>query len=393
MASMFRKACFAVGFGIAVGIVGCDRGDDAALDPVTAPHTSPTQLDVLTLPAPVPSFRRGMNLGNRLDAPEEGAWGPVLSESDFPRIAARGFDHVRLPVRFSAHAAKAPPYAIDSDFIARVDWAVEQALQAGLSIVIDLHHYEELFADPAAEGRRFVGLWEELSEHYAGFPDAVAFELVNEPQAQLDAERWNGLFPMALARVRQLHPTRRVIIDGPDLGYAPSLPDLVMPVDDPNLLVAVHIYTPTLFTFQGSSTDGPSYATTGIVFPGPPLLPLEPAPEASGESWVTDWIDAYNTLPAAENPSGPSVIDELFDAVDTFVVGTRLPIYLGEWGVGDGADLDSRVHYLHEVRAEAEARGIGWAIWENGNAYELLDPATGVWQEELVDALLSEPTE
>src|SRR6185312_17387907 len=80
------------------------------------------------LPPPAgPRLRKGINAGNALDAPTEGAWGPKLDEAYFDHIAAAGFDHVRLPVRFSAHAAAAAPFTIDPTFFARVDWAVAEA--------------------------------------------------------------------------------------------------------------------------------------------------------------------------------------------------------------------------------------------------------------------------
>ncbi|HEV8245996.1 MAG TPA: hypothetical protein VGP93_09520, partial [Polyangiaceae bacterium] len=66
-----------------------------------------------SLPSPVPSFLRGINLGDRLDAPKEGDWGPVLHETDFGFVAAAGFDHIRLPVRFNAHAAASAPFTLD----------------------------------------------------------------------------------------------------------------------------------------------------------------------------------------------------------------------------------------------------------------------------------------
>src|ERR1700761_8867607 len=99
---------------------------------------------------PVPGFMRGINLGNGLDAPNEGEWGVVLKPEHFSMAKAAGLDHVRLPVRFSVHAAKDAPYAIDEALLKRVDWAVEQAHANGLSVIIDLHHYEELMKDPKA---------------------------------------------------------------------------------------------------------------------------------------------------------------------------------------------------------------------------------------------------
>src|SRR5262245_47703575 len=67
----------------------------------------------------VAGFTRGINAGNALDAPTEGAWGPALDEAYFDAVAAAGFDHVRIPIRWNAHAAAAPPYTVDEAFFAR----------------------------------------------------------------------------------------------------------------------------------------------------------------------------------------------------------------------------------------------------------------------------------
>src|SRR5207247_7305573 len=71
---------------------------------------------------------RGINLGNALEAPKEGEWGVTLKAEYFKRIKNAGFATVRLPVRWSAHAQAAAPYAIDAGFFRRVDWAIDQAL-------------------------------------------------------------------------------------------------------------------------------------------------------------------------------------------------------------------------------------------------------------------------
>jgi endoglucanase len=91
---------------------------------------------------------RGVNLGNALEAPSEGAWGVTLQEAYFKLIRDAGFDAVRIPVRWSAHAAKTEPYTIQPAFFERVDWAIQQALDRGLVAVVDMHHYEELDKRP-----------------------------------------------------------------------------------------------------------------------------------------------------------------------------------------------------------------------------------------------------
>ncbi len=97
-----------------------------------------------------PVFGRGVNLGNALEAPEEGQWGVMLKEEYFDEIAAAGFDSVRIPVRWSAHADESPPYRIDAKFFDRVDWAIDQALKRHLTAVVNMHHYDGIFDDPTS---------------------------------------------------------------------------------------------------------------------------------------------------------------------------------------------------------------------------------------------------
>jgi Cellulase (glycosyl hydrolase family 5) len=81
---------------------------------------------------------RGINLGNALDAREEQAPRLRLEQRLFDLVAAAGFDTVRLPVRWQAHAALDSPYAIAPEFLARVDWALDAAAARGLNVVVDL---------------------------------------------------------------------------------------------------------------------------------------------------------------------------------------------------------------------------------------------------------------
>src|SRR5579863_893157 len=87
---------------------------------------------------------RGMNLGNALDAPHEGAWGITLQAQYFQAVKDAGFNSVRIPIRWSAHARSQPPYAIDPDFFDRVDWAIGQVISRNMSAVINVHHYAEM---------------------------------------------------------------------------------------------------------------------------------------------------------------------------------------------------------------------------------------------------------
>jgi endoglucanase len=340
-----------------------------------------------TGPVGTPKLLRGFNLGNALDAPTEGAWGVVLEESDFTRLRAEGFDHVRLPVRFSAHASTDPPYTIEDEFFARVDWALRQALLNNLAVVLDFHHYEELMKDPDGHAARFVGLWRQIAGRYRNVPEAVCFELLNEPHDKLNATKWNSLMASALRAVRETNPKRTVILEGVDWASAKNLRDTLSVPDDPAVVGSFHMYQPILFTHQGATWMAPEFHSTGVVFPGPPQTTLRPDPAAESVSWTRDWFDRYNREALGSNPSGPSAVAEQLDMAMAFAQSHHLPVYMGEFAAIDIADMASRSRWTRMVRVEAEKRGFGWAYWDDGGSFEAYDRKSGRWLPELLAAL------
>src|SRR5258706_6142759 len=118
---------------------------DAGLDayPPSAPSGAP-------LPASEPTraaFARlgpGINFGNMLEAPREGDWGSRVQD-DYPALVWQaGFRHVRLPVRWSAHAGRDAQARIDPVFMARVDSVGRRLLEQGLIVAHIVQHYCQL---------------------------------------------------------------------------------------------------------------------------------------------------------------------------------------------------------------------------------------------------------
>jgi endoglucanase len=337
-------------------------------------------------PAAAGHFKKGINLGNRLDAPVEGDWGGKVLASDFPFIAKRGFDHVRIPMRWSGHAQTSAPYTIDASFFSRIDTVVDQALNANLAAVLDMHGYDEMASNPSGQRERFLALWSQIASHYKDRPDTVAFELLNEPNTQLDST-WNDIAAAAITAIRATNPRRLVVVDTVFWADPSKISSLTLP-NDANLLVAVHLYEPKLFSFQGKSWIGQEYMTTGVIFPGPPPSPITPVAAATAASWAKQWFDNYNTLPAATNPSGPATITAQVAYLTSYQKSQGRTIYNGEWGPQDGGAMDSRVRLVSEVRKQCEQAGIGWAIWEDPVNMKLFDSAAGTWTSQIVDALL-----
>ena len=259
---------------------------------------------------------RGVNLGNALDAPNEGEWGVTLHAKYFRAIKEAGFDSVRLPVRFSNHAAAAAPYTIDAAFAKRVDWAVDQALANHLAIIVNIHHYDGMDADPDRNLPRLVGLWEQIAARYKDRPASVYFELLNEPHDKLDAAKWNAVIPKLLAAVRKTNPTRPVLV-GPSSWNSISALDKLQLPDDPNLILTVHFYDPFQFTHQGAPW-------------------VKGAEKWKGRKW---------TGTAAEQ----AAIRKSFDKVADWAKTHKRPVFLGEFGAYQEADMDSRARWTRFV--------------------------------------------
>jgi endoglucanase len=299
-------------------------------------------------------LRRGINFGNALDT-GSGAAPPPLSieERYFDAVCAAGFDTVRLPVRWSAHADDTAPYAIDPALFRDVDRAVELALARDLSVVVNVHHYHELQDRPREHERRFLALWHQIAAHYVDQPAGLHFELLNEPRNAVTAPLWNRLLRPALAVVRESHPDRGVLVGPVRMNDVAALADLDLPPDE-HLIATIHYYAPFEFTHQGASW------VTGA------------------QRWLgTTWEDGGRA----------AVRDDLARAADWAGTHGR-EMFVGEFGAYEKADLASRVRWTRCVRSEAERLDLGWCYWDFATDFGVFDPTRDAWRTPLHDALL-----
>ena len=339
---------------------------------VTTPTPEPTSTPDLLTPDPIPTpepevdaftmnqrLAQTVNLANALEAPNEGDWGLVLQEEYFQLVKEAGFTAVRIPIRWNTHAELSAPYAIAPEFFERIDWAVEQALARRLVVILDFHNYDEMMLAPVKNKDRFLGLWQQIAEHYQDYPNDVVFEFLNEPSGQLVASTWNKVIESVLPLARASNPSRNIVIGPAEYNNLRALRDLKLPANDRHIIVAFHYYSPFQFTHQGAEWV------------------------VGADSWMgTNWKGS-----SAEQQS----VAFDFDVVAQWAKENNRPIFLGEFGAYSKADMTSRALWTTFIAREAEKAGFSWGYWEFGSGFGVYDPVNKKWNEPLLQALIPKP--
>ena len=298
--------------------------------------------------------KRCVNMGNSLETPKGYDWGGrAYGKEDFERIASAGFDTVRIPVRWSDFTGPAPEFRIHRDFAALVDQQLQWATAAGLNVVLNVHHFEEIMDNPASQMDRFAAIWTELSERYIALPDTVWFEVLNEPHKQLKGREMRQAQALALAIIRKQHPERIVILGGEEWSGIRSL-GTNLSTDDPNVVYTFHYYDPFDFTHQQA-----------------------------------DWLG--DAMPKGKRGWGSKQDRaELANAVEiakAFREATGRPVFLGEFGVHSPVDSGERIEWAGAVADAMGEAGIAWCLWSYGNTFAL-HTDDGGWDRGMLDALI-----
>jgi len=298
---------------------------------------------------------RGINLGNSLESPAPGDWGVTIKPTYFGIIRNAGFNCVRIPVRFSAHTSQTAPYTIEPKFLNMVDNIINQGLDAGLIVILDLHHYDEIMVDPAGQREKFQAIWQQLAKHYQDTQPTLYFELLNEPNQQLDSDTWNILVKDTVQLIRENNPERKILIGGANFNSIESFNRLQLP-SDKNLIAAFHFYMPFEFTHQGADWVRGSCSWIGTTWEGTP-------------------------------DEKQAIIDQL-DFASSWSAKNQIPIIMGEFGSIATADDASRQRWTKFVTHEAEKRNIGWLYWEFCSEFMVYDCHLDAWDVNLLNALI-----
>lgn len=310
--------------------------------PITTPYVL---INAISPEQAVAEMAIGINLGNTLDAPNEGDWALPAQESHIIAFKQASFKHVRIPVTWHEHTQLKAPYAIDSEFLIRVEQIVDWALAQDLYVILNAHHESWLKNDYQDQNtkNRFDSIWIQVAAHFKDKSPKLMLELLNEPHG-MTAEQVNVLNKRVLSIIRNENPNRLAVFSGH--GFTPI--DTLLETDIPDVLDEYlignfHSYDPWAFAGQCQT----SWGTT-----------QDKADLRNVYQRASDWA-TINQIPVMVNEFGAAKYD--------FTQPENI------------CDLNDRLAYLTHHVTLAKEFGIAGSFWDDGGSFSTYDRADNTW--------------
>jgi endoglucanase len=315
-------------------------------------------------------IKRGVNLSHWLS--QDFGWSPkytYINENDIRFIDSIGYDHVRIPIdemEMWDSTGKAIEVAF-SHLSSCLDWCAKYKVRAIVDLhVIRTHHFNAvnegghntLWIDTMAQ-QNFVNLWLQLSARLHQYPnDMVAYEILNEAVAP-DHEDWNKLMNKAVSAIRNLEPSR-VLIIGPNMWQiAPNIKFLKLPEGDKNIILSFHTYSPMPFTHYKAGWVPMKDYSGKVHYPGQVI---------TNEDY-TKYVDTSNTalvnmVKEARGSFDKQKLSDVFSSAVEFAKSKKLQLYCGEFGCLPTVDRQDRLQFYKDMISAFDEKQVAWCNWE-----------------------------
>ncbi|WP_314949045.1 glycoside hydrolase family 5 protein [Bradyrhizobium cosmicum] len=338
-------------------------------------------------PASLAALSRGFNADGWING-EKSAPPP---RELLQQLRKAGMSHVRLPVPAERVMLRFASTAGRDETLRALHDALKQLTSLGYSVSVDLHpgdRFNRLHKDdPDAAMREMQDAWSALAQVIRSYPaDRVFAELLNEPD--VEADRWQQEVEALAAFVRRLLPATTLIVGPANWQRADSLPRF-RPLPDPNVVYAIHVYDPMVFTHQGHwDAQDPLHDILDLPYPinagDPAVQALRRDLQDRGATKALGMLDT--AVAAASDRPG---VDGWLQPAAAWQRQFARPIIVNEFGVlKAGAPRDSRLRWLAAVTAYAREHCWGWTHWELAQGFGLVDNSTGKPDPDVMRALL-----
>ena len=318
-------------------------------------------------------LHRGINISHWLsqsgDRGEKRA--TKFTREDVKFLAESGYDHLRIPIdEEQMFDEQLNP---EQEAFSLLHNAIGWCKEFDLKVIVDLHilrshHFnaesKPLFTEAAAQ-EQFYECWRKISAELKKYPHSlVAYELMNEPVAD-DPELWNTIVNNCLKVVRELEPTRTIIIGSNRWQAYDQVKNLRVPEQDKNIIISFHFYNPFPLTHYRASWTEQKDNPLDVYYPGY-IVKKEDVEKLTPElqkrwGWLARSYNDINTLEK-----------QIMQALNAATAMGR-KLYLGEFGCLRGAGEENRLRWFRDVVSLCEKYGIAYASWDYKGGFGIID--------------------
>ncbi len=292
---------------------------------------------------------------------EEGqtnGFGALPETRYFEAIKQAGFNSINLPIDWSVFTETDPPYQIDPEGFEYVDEIIDRIMGLDMPVVLYFGGDQALQDLPRLHKDRFLSMWDQVADHYKGYPENLYFGLYFNPQGTLGTTSWNEFANLAITQIRKTNPGRTILVQTGTFN-ATTMVGFTLPEDDRGLIVSFFYFSPFQFTFQGMEFGGPNDEET------------DPIAWTASEEEVKLLQDTMETVKKYSGSSGR-------------------PANLVAFGCTEGADAVSRNLWISSVAREAEENDFSWGylaffMQPFSSAYDIEADA---WDQNILQALI-----
>ena len=280
------------------------------------------------------SLGKGVNLSNWLEGYWEQHWPDTADykKQFFYDMKAAGIQSLRMPVCFELVTDTLPPYYVDTNnrVFGIIDTIISWCDELNFNLIIDNHHQWNITDTTwRIEQPRLAHLWSVLAQRYNRLdPNRYIFEILNEP-SNISNDSLAILYPVVIDTIRKYAPLHSIVASPTSYSNGIGFFNYT-PLADTNLIYTFHSYDPFQFTHQGLTFVTP-LLPTGVTFPG------------SGVDWM---------------------IQDMWYFALQFRDSFNVPLFLGEFGVGDSADYVSRCHWIDTIGNRISASHLSAFYWD-----------------------------
>ena len=307
----------------------------------------------------------GWNLGNSLECPKtETEWGnPKTTQDMIKAVAAKGFNAIRIPVRWINHVNNTTEMAVNPEWLARVKEVVDWALEENMYVIINSHHDDWYDRNPyyskqEENNRKLRALWTSIATYFRDYGEKLIFAGTNEitvnwaaPTAEQQAVQnsYNQTFVDAVRNTGGKNYYRNLVVQTFACSPYHGLNGFTIPTDkvEGRLSVEFHYYDP--YEYCGSCT-------------------------------YYYWGEAYKNKGRILTSSTEKTITNLFDRIFNTWMKKGLGVVMGEYGVSNHFTNDDKqtqmenMQYWYKCIVSAmRERGFSSFVWDNnvfGNGRE-----------------------